>query len=170
MITRLRHRHIAFPLFCAIFALTITPAIRAEVPPDQIKAAGAIPLTKELFDKMEKFIKTVDSDAAAKAELSAASKDPSMGPDNWGATVNAKCPKTTAIFKTVGMTADDFGKAIFAIMAVAMSEELAKSEDKAVKANADFIKANEVQANTIFGSFMMLGDTSSSSPTATPMP
>ena len=170
MITRLLHRNIAFPLLCAIFALTIAPAIRAEVPPDQIKAAGAIPLTKELFDKMEKFIKAVDSDAATKTELSAASKDPSMGPDNWGATVNAKCPKTTEIFKTIGMTADEFGKAIFAIMAVAMSEELAKSEDKAVKANADFIKANEVQANTIFGSFMMLGNTSSSSPTATPTP
>jgi hypothetical protein len=37
-----------------------------------------------------------------------------------------------------------------------------------VKANYDFIKANEAQANTIFGSFMMLGDTSSSSPAATP--
>jgi len=168
MITRSLHRHIALSLLGAILALTIAPALRAAVPPDQIKAAGAIPLTKELFDKMEKFIKAVDADAVAKTELSEASKDPAMGPDNWGATVNAKCPKTTEIFKTVGMTADDFGKAIFAIMAVAMSEELAKSEDKAVKANADFVEANKVQANTIFGSFMMLGETSSSSPTATP--
>jgi hypothetical protein len=162
------NRSFVLSLLCALAAFALVPVLRAEVPPDQVKAAAAIPLTKDLFDKMEKFIKAVDADAAAKTELSNASKDPSMNPDNWGATVTAKCPKTTEIFKTVGMTADDFGKAIFAIMAIAMGEELAKSEDKAVKANADFVEANKVQANTIFGSFMMLGDPSAPSPAATP--
>lgn len=117
---------------------------------------------------MEAFIKGVDSDAAAKTELATASKDPTINPDNWGSTITAKCPKVAAIFETTGITPDEFGKAIFAIMAVAMSEELAKSEDKAVKANADFVEANKVQANSIFGSFMMLGDSSSASPAATP--
>jgi hypothetical protein len=149
-------------------SFTAAPVLRAETPPDQIKAAGAIPLTKELFDKMETFIKNLDSDADAKAELATASKDPTINPDNWGSSVTAKCPKVAAIFKTTGISADEFGKAIFAIMAVAMSEELAKSEDKAVKANADFVEANKDQANKIFGSFMMLGDSSSSSPAATP--
>jgi hypothetical protein len=147
---------------------TVAPALRAETPPDQIKAAGAIPLTKELFNKMETFVKSVDSDAAAKTELAAASKDPTITPDNWGSTITSKCPKVAKIFETTGLTPDEFGKAIFAIMAVAMSEELAKSEDKAVKANADFVEANKEQANKIFGSFMMLGDSSSEPPAATP--
>ncbi|MEY2501645.1 MAG: hypothetical protein QOI07_1979 [Verrucomicrobiota bacterium] len=161
-------RLLAFPLLCVILAFSFAPALRAEVPPDQVKAAAAIPLTKELFDKMEKFNKAMETNTEAKAELATASKDPSISPDNWGSAITAKCPKVTAVFKSVSLSADDFGKAIFAIMALAMGEELAKSEDKAVKANYDFIKANEAQANTIFGSFMMLGDTSSSSPAATP--
>jgi hypothetical protein len=37
-----------------------------------------------------------------------------------------------------------------------MSEELANSEDKAVKANADFVKANNDRANKTFSSFMQL--------------
>src|SRR3977135_1882667 len=72
-------------------ALTITvlgfaaaPDLRAEAPPDQIKAAGAIPLTTELLDKMDKFIKSVNTDDAAKAELAAAGKDPSITPETWG--------------------------------------------------------------------------------------
>ncbi|PZR74999.1 MAG: hypothetical protein DLM73_06380 [Chthoniobacterales bacterium] len=44
---------------------------------DQIKAAGAIPLTTELLDK---FVKSVTADEAAKAELAATGKDPSITP------------------------------------------------------------------------------------------
>ena len=144
------------------------PALRAEIPPEKAKAAGAIPLTKELFDNMEKFNKAMESNTEAKAELATASKDPSIGPDNWGSSITAKCPKVAAVFKSVSMSPDDFGKAIFAIMALGMGEDLAKSEDKAVKANYDFVKANEAQAGAIFSSFVMLGDTPSSSPAATP--
>ena len=57
------------------------PDLRAETPPDQIKAAGAISLTAELLDKMDKFIKSVSTDAAAKAELTAVDKDPSTTPE-----------------------------------------------------------------------------------------
>jgi hypothetical protein len=134
-----------------------------EIPPDQIKAAGAIPLTTELLDKMDKFIKTVSTDDAAKAELAAIGKDPSMTPEKWGGEVTAKCPKTAEIFKGIGLTPDDFGKAIFAIMACAMGDELAKSEDKTVKANYDFVAANKDRANTTFSGFMMLGDPGASS-------
>src|SRR4051812_31621552 len=159
-------RSLACSFLCLILAFS--SPLRAEVPPDQVKAAAAMPLTKDLFDKMEKFTKAMETNTEAKAELATASKDPSISPDNWGSAITAKCPKVTAVFKSVSLSPDDFGKAIFAIMALAMGEELAKSEDKAVKANYDFIKANETQANTIFGSFMMLGDPSSSSPAATP--
>jgi hypothetical protein len=141
-------------LLIGSIAFAAAPALRAETPPDQVKAAGAIPLTTELLDKMDAFIKALVADEAAKKELATASADPSINPDNWGSGVSAKCPKVVALFKTAGISADDFGKAIFAIMAVAMSDDLAKSDDPKVKANADFVAANKDRTNATFGSFM----------------
>lgn len=149
---------IAGALAIIVLSLAAAPALRAETPPDQIQAAGAIALTTELLDKMDKFIKGVSSDAAAKAELAAVSKDPSITPENWGSVISAKCPKTVELFKAAGITPDEFGKAIFAIMAVSMSEDLAKSTDKAVAANAAFVEANKERAGAIFGAFMMMGE------------
>jgi hypothetical protein len=142
------------------------PDLHAETPPDQIKAAGAIPLTTDLLDKMDKFIKSVSTDDAAKAELVAVNKDPSITPETWGGIISAKCPKAVEIFKAAGLTPDEFSKGIFAIMAVGMSEELAKSTDKTVAANAAFVAANKDRANATFGAFMTLGEPgpSSSSP------
>ena len=118
---------------------------------------------------MDKFIKAVGADEAAKAELAAIGKDPSITPETWGGIITAKCPKAVAIFKSSGITPDEFSKGIFAIMAVAMSEDLAKSEDKAVKANADFVAANKDRANATFAGFMMLGEPGpSSAPASTP--
>ena len=149
----------------AIVALAFAAALdlRAETPPDQIKAAGAIALTTELLDKMDEFIKGISDDNAAKAELAAIGKDPSITPETWGSVVTAKCPKTVEHFEEAELTPDDFGKAIFAIMAVAMSEELAKSEDKTVKANAAFVTANKAKVDKVFGGFMMLGEPGPSS-------
>ena len=157
-------------------ALTLTalgfaaaPGLRAETPPDQIKAAGAIPLTTELLDKMHKFVKSVSADDAAKAELAAVGKDPSITPETWGSLITAKCPKAVEIFKAAGLTPDEFSKGIFTIMAVAMSDELAKSEDKAVAANAAFVAANKDRADAVFAGFMMLAEPGpSSSPASTP--
>ena len=154
-LTRSLNRSFLVPLFCAI-AFAALPALRAETPPDQIKAAGAIPLTTELLDKMDAFIKALGADEDAKKELTSASADPSINPDNWGSSIAAKCPKVAELFKKTSITADDFGKALFAIMAVAMSEDLAKSEDKTVKANADFVAANKDRTNQTFGNFMQL--------------
>jgi len=64
------------------------------------------------------------------------------------------------------LTPDEFARAIFAIMAVGMSEDLAKSEDKTVQANAAFVAANKNCADAIFGFFMMLGEPGPSSPPA----
>jgi len=149
------NRSLLFLVLCVI-AIVTAPALRAETPPDQIKAAGAIPLTIALLDKMDAAIKALSADEAAKKELSTASSDPSITPENWGSGIAAKCPKAAEIFKTAGITADDFGKAIFAIMAVAMGEDMAKSEDKTVKANAEFMAANKERAEKTFGSFMEL--------------
>jgi hypothetical protein len=156
-------------LIITVLGFAAPPDLRAETPPDQIKAAGAIPLTTALLDKMDKFMKSVSTDDAAKAELTAASKDPSITPETWGSVISAKCPKTVEIFKASGLTPDEFGKAIFAIMAVGMSEDLAKSEDKAVQANAAFVAANKERADAVFGAFMMLGESApSSAPASTP--
>jgi len=142
-------------LICSL-AFAAAPILRAETPPDQIKAAGAIPLTTDLLDKMDAFIKTLGANDDAKKELNTASSDPSITPENWGSSITAKCPKVAALFKSSGISADDFGKAIFASMAVSMSEDLAKSEDKTVKANADFMAANKDRAEKTFGNFMQL--------------
>lgn len=145
----------------AIALLGFIPNLRAETPPDQVKAAGAIALTTALLDKMDAFIKNVSTNEAAKAELAAAGKDPSITPENWGSVVTAKCPKAVEVFKASGLTPDEFSKGIFAIMAVGMGDDLAKSEDKAVQANVAFVTANKERADAVFGAFMMLGEPSS---------
>src|SRR6266404_3718794 len=168
-ISRLAIASIAGALIITGLGFAAAPDLRAETPPDQIKAAGAIPLTTELLDKMDKFIKSVSTDDAAKAELAAVGKDPSITPENWGSMISAKCPKAVAIFKASGLTPDEFGKGIFTLMAVGMGEDLAKSEDKTVQANAAFVAANKDRANATFAGFMMLGEPGpSSAPASTP--
>lgn len=147
---------IASLLLCTIaFA---APALRAETPPEQVKDAGAIKLTTELLDKMDAFIKAVSADAAAKAELDEIGKDPAVSKDQdaWAAAITAKCPKTSEHMKTAGITASDFTKGISAIMACAMSEDMAKSDNATAKANAEFVAANKERAEKIFGGFMEL--------------
>ena len=139
-----------------VVAFATAPALRAETPPDQLKDAAGIPLTTELLDKMDAFLTKVSADDAAKAELNEIGKDPKMTQETWAAAVDAKCPKTAAHMKAAGITASDFSKGISAIMACAMSEDLTKSEDKAVKANAEFVVANKDRAEKIFGGFMQL--------------
>jgi hypothetical protein len=168
-VTFLSRLAVAGAFTVAILGFAAVSDLRGETPPDQVKAAGAIPLTTDLLDKMDKFLKAASTDDAAKAELGTVGKDPSITPENWGSTISAKCPKAVELFKSAGLTADEFAKGIFAIMAVAMSEDLAKSEDKAVKANADFVAANKTRVDSTFGNFMMLGEPSpGSSPAATP--
>jgi hypothetical protein len=153
----------------AIFGFVATPGLGAEIPPDQIKAASAIALTVDLLDKMDKAIKDISANDAAKAELGAIGKDASITPETWGSVMSAKCPKASEIFKSAGITPDEFAKGIFAMMAIAMSEELAKSEDKTVKANADFFAANKDKCNAVFSGFLMLGEPGpGSSPASTP--
>jgi len=154
-ISRLAIASIAGALTITGLGFVAAPELRAETPPDQIKAAGAIPLTTELLDKMDKFLKNLGTDDAAKAEFVAATK--ALTPETWGSAISAKCPKAVAVFKASGLTPDEFARGIFAIMAVDMIDELAKSEDKTVKANADFVAANKNRADTIFGAFLMLG-------------
>lgn len=157
-------------LAIVLFAGFATPGLCAETPADQIKAAGAIPLTTDLLDKMDKAVKALNGDDAAKTELNAIGKDPNMTPESWAAAVSSKCPKAAADFKTAGTTPDEFAKGIFAIMACAMSDDMAKSTDKAAAANAAFVAANKDKCDAVFSGFMMLSMSAepSSSPASTP--
>jgi hypothetical protein len=156
-------------LICSI-AFAAAPALRAETPPDQIKAAGAIPLTTDLLDKMDKAVKVLGADPAAKAELTAMPNDPSATPESLAAAISAKCPKAAAAFKSAGISPDDFLKGVFAIMACAMSDDMAKSSDKTAAANAAFLAANKDKCDAVFGGFMQISMPSepSSSPASTP--
>lgn len=157
-ISRLAIASIAGALAINVLGFAAAPDLRAETPPDQIKAAGAIPLTTELLDKMDKFIKNESTDDAATTELAAIAKDPEITPENWGSVVTSKCPKTAKIFKAAGLTPDEFGKAIFALMAIGLSDDMAKSEDKTARANAEFVAANKDRTNATYASFMVIAD------------
>jgi hypothetical protein len=149
-----------------IILLGFASELRAETPADQIKAAGAIRLTTELLDHMDKFMKSVSTDAGAKAELAAVDKDPSTTPETWGSIISAKCPKVVAVFKTAGLTPDEFGRGILALTAVGMNDDLSKSEDNTVQANAAFVAANRGHTDAIFNAFLVF--TEPAPPASTP--
>jgi hypothetical protein len=154
----------------ALFGFAGASTTRAEIPASELQLAGAVPLSTELLDKMEKFLTNAKSDAAAKAELVAVTKEnkdnPPMTGEAWGSLISAKCPKTVEIFQASGLTADEFGKAAFAIQAIILGDamappgdkdNMAKSENKAVAANAAFVAANRPRAEAVYGSFATLG-------------
>ena len=168
--SRLALASIAGTLALTLFGFAAPPTTRAEIPANELKRAGAIPLTTELLDKMEKFLTSAKSDAAAKAELVAVSKENKDNPpetgEAWGSLITAKCPKTVEIFQASGLTPDEFGKAVRAIEAIMFAEvmappgdkdNMAKSEDKTVAANAAFVGANKARAEGAYGNFMTLG-------------
>jgi hypothetical protein len=156
----------------ALFGFASTPMSRAAVPESELKATGAIPLTTELLDKMEKIFTSVRSDSTAKAELAAVKKEnqgnPPMTGEAWSSLISAKCPKALEIFKASGLTVEEFGKAAFAAVSLSWidglatpedKDNLAKSEDKTVAANVAFFAANKSRVEAIYANFMVMGDT-----------
>src|SRR5947207_13251131 len=100
--SRLALASIAGALTLSLFSFAAVPRTRADIPASELKIAGAIPLTTELLDKMEKFLTSAKSDAAATAELVAVrkeNKDNPMAREAWGTLITAKCPKTVEIFQ-----------------------------------------------------------------------
>ena len=143
----------------SLAVISVVPiALRAETPAEQAKYCGGIPLTTNLLDKMDAFVKSTGSDAAAKTELAEIGKEPGVGttPESWVSAVNSKCPKVVANLKSAGISVDDFAKGMFALMGCAMTEDFTKSEDATLKANAEFVKANNERANKVFMAFMEL--------------
>jgi hypothetical protein len=118
--------------------------MRAQIPSDQAKTAGAIPLTIELLDKIDKFTKAVNSDAATSAEWNRSSKDPAISSDAPSPVINSKYPKLAAALKAAGLAPEDFVKAYGAIIVSGMIAELGTPmEDKNAEANVAFCKANK---------------------------
>ena len=157
--SRLTRRCSIILLALTIAGITVVPfALRAETPAEQAKYCGGITLTTDLLDKMDAFVKSTSSDAAAKAELTEIGKDPANNttPEGWVSAVNSKCPKVVANLKSAGISADDFAKGMFAVMGCAMTEDFTKSEDATLKANAEFVKANNERASKVFMAFMEL--------------
>jgi hypothetical protein len=156
------NRFVALPLLCAI-AFALIPTTHAAIPENELKLAGAIPLTTELLDKMEKFLTSAKSDAAAKAELVAVTKEnkdnPPMTGEAWASLINAKCPKTVEVFKASDLTPDEFGKAALAIQSIIMAEAMAPpgDNDNMAKSDDKTVAANKGRAEAIFGSFSTLG-------------
>jgi hypothetical protein len=159
-----------FALVCVIAALPLAATTRAALPESEVKLAGAIPLTTELLEKMEKFLTNLKSDAAAKSELAAVTNEnkdnPPMTGEAWGSLITAKCPKTVAVFQATGLTPEEFGKAAHAIESIIMCEtaappgdpdNLAKSQDKTVAANDAFYLANKARCDVVYGNFGIFG-------------
>ena len=169
-ISRLTIASIAGALALTLFGFAAAPRTRADIPASELKLAGAIPLTTELLAKMEKFLTSVKGDGAATAELVAVRNEnkgnPPMTGEAWGSLITAKCPKTVEIFQASGLTPEEFGKAVNAIETIMFAEgmappgdkdNMAKSEDKTVAANAAFVAANKARAEAVYANFMVLG-------------
>jgi len=140
----------------ALVALTIVPAASAKISDDQIKSAGALALTTELLDKMDKAAKAVRADEAARTEMAGVKETER---DAVVAALNSKCPKTAASLKEAGITADQLMDGMSAILACVMDEsgDLAKSDNETAKANAEFVKQNKERCDTVGGAVMAMG-------------
>ena len=136
-------RHLVFLFICVATVLAV-PAVTAQVTPEQAKMAGAIPLSAVLLDKIDKLLKKVDADPAAKAEYVAAGKDAGARPENMTELVQTKYPKLAAVFKTSDLTPFEFMNASGAVfMTSVLAESDTATDDERAAANVKFYKANK---------------------------
>ena len=149
----------------ALVAVTIVPAASAKIPDDQVKSAGAIKLTTELLDKMDKAAKAVRADEVARTEMAGVKETER---DAVIAALNSKCPKTAAYLKEAGITADQLMDAMSAMLACIMDEsgDLAKSDNETAKANAEFVKQNRQRCDTVGGALMAMSTAPDANDTA----
>jgi hypothetical protein len=136
-------RHLILPFIC-IATVVAVPAVTAQIPPDQAKMAGAVPLSTVLLDKIDNLLKKVEADPAAKAEYIAAGKDAGARPENMTELVETKYRKLAAVFKSSDLTPFEFMNASGAVfMTSVLSESDTSPEDERAAANIKFYKANK---------------------------
>ena len=131
--------------FCVFVAAALTVStLSAQVPAEQARMAGAVPLSTVLLDKIDNLVKKVESDPAAKAEYIAAGKDAGARPENMTEIVETKYPKLAAIFKTSDLTPLEFMNATGSVfMTIALAEMDQPVEDTRAAANVKFYKENK---------------------------
>jgi hypothetical protein len=156
---------VSIALLVVLFALAPLTRLQAQLPDQVEKMAAGVTLTTALLDSLDKFVKTVGSDAAVREEMDASEKDPSFTPDKFGEVINSKYPKLAAAFKSAGLTPDDFMKANGALAGTAGAVELSNAgmntgTDKTVQANIAFFKANKDRCTATMTSLENLGKTS----------
>ena len=136
-------RHLILPFICLATVIAI-PAVTAQVPPDQAKMAGAVPLSTVLLDKIDNLLKKVEADPAAKAEYIAAGKDAGARPENMTELVNTKYPKLAAVFKASDLTPFEFMNASGSVfMTSVFAEADTPPQDERAAANVKFYKENK---------------------------
>lgn len=145
-----------------LFAFGPLARLQAQLPDQVEKMAAGITLTTSLLDSLDKFVKTVGSDPAVRAEMEASGKDPAMTPDKFGEVINSKYSKLAAAFKSAGLSPDDYVKASSALVATAGAVELSNAgmntgTDKTVQANIAFFKANTERCTATMKSLETLG-------------
>jgi hypothetical protein len=156
-------------LLAASAALAVPSATRAQTSSDQAKTAGAIPLSIELLDKIDKFTKAVNSDAATTAEWNASSKDPAISSDTPAVVINSKYPKLAAAFKSADLAPEDFVKAYGAILVTGVIAEVdTPMADKNAEANITFYKANKDRVTATMNSLDALDKGADSASPAAP--
>jgi len=131
--------------------------------------AGAIPITIQLLDKVDRFAKAVSSDAATTAEWNASSKDPAISSESPSTVVNSKYPKLAAAFEVANLTPEDFVKTYGAILMTVTLGELGNPvENKNAEANITFYKANKDRMTATKNSLEALDKGADSSSSASP--
>jgi hypothetical protein len=167
--SRLLRRLSMSAFLCAAIILSSALSARAQAPPDLVKMAGAIPLTKDLLSHVKSFLQKLPNDADAKAEYLKMGRDKDTTPENVNSVIY-KYPKLEAAFKASSLKPDEFVKAWGALMiAPSLAELDTPVEDKIAQANAEFCKANSDEVKSIGQSIEAL-EKETTAPSSSPSP
>ncbi len=129
-----------FALVCALLAFAATPSAQAQM--------KVIPLSMDKLDKMGKLVQAVNADPANKAAMEEASKDEAvstamMSGGSINDTINTKYPKAAALYKSAGITPDDFFAVVMSVSMAATGATDGTSDPAVAKTNIDFFNANK---------------------------
>ena len=139
----------ALALGCALLAFAPQPSAQAQV--------KVVTLTNDNFEKVSKFVQTVNADPAAKAAMDEMGKDQDLATAmmtgaSSGDTINTKYPKAAAIFKSAGITPDDFFTTLMSLGMAAQGATDGTSDAAIAKANVEFYNANKEKIEKVMSS------------------
>ena len=143
-------RFLATALVLGFALLALAPFARAQ----QLKIVA---LTTERIDKLGKFVQTVNADPASKAAMEEIGKDETvtsamMNGGSINDAVNTKYPKAAALYKSAGLTPDEFMQTIIAVSLAETGVTDGTTDATAAKANVDFYNTNKEKIEKIMSS------------------